>query len=125
MAELVATTRRLDGDVDLLAAAGADGVLFERGRGGLAGRGVALRVRCDEVGVPGCGPVALGALPFHPDALPAAELVVPSVVWGRAEDGTRWVTTIGDADVPSPVPPSAARRSAPGALRVAPSRPAA
>ena len=138
MAELVATTRRLDGDVDLLAAAGADGVLFERGRGGLAGRGVALRVRCDavaealgaiavddEVGVPGCGPVAFGALPFHPDALPAAELVVPSVVWGRAEDGTRWVTTIGDADVPSPVPPSAARRSAPGALRLAPSRPAA
>jgi isochorismate synthase len=138
MAELVASTRRLDGDVDLLAAAGPDGVVFERGRGGMAGRGEALRIPCDEaadalgaiavddeVGMPGCGPVAFGALPFHPDALPGAELVVPAVVWGRGDDGTRWVTTIGDAEVPPPVPLGPARRSAPGALRVAPSRPAA
>jgi isochorismate synthase len=138
MAELVATTRRLDGDVDLLSAAGPTGVVFERGRAGLSGRGVAARVRCDEaaealaafavddeVGLPGCGPVAFGALPFLPRDLPAAELVIPAVVWGRAEDGSRWVTTIGDAAVPEPVPLVPARRAAPGALRLAPSRPAA
>ncbi len=138
MAELVATTRRLDGDVDLLAAAGPDGVLFERGRSGLAGRGVALRVRCDEatealaaiavddeVGVPGCGPVAFGALPFLPSALAEAVLIVPEVVWGRAEDGSRWVTTVGGAAVPEPVTARSPAEVAPGALRLAPSRPAA
>jgi menaquinone-specific isochorismate synthase len=115
---LVARTRRLDRDVDLIALAGPDGVLFERGRAGLAGRGEALRVAWpggdaavaarlaatvlaeievdDEVGQPGCGPVAFGALPFVPDA--ACELVVPSVIVGRAEDGTRWVTTVRPAD---------------------------
>jgi menaquinone-specific isochorismate synthase len=36
--------------------------------------------------------VALGALPFDPTA--PSELVVPSIVVGRAEDGTRWVTTV-------------------------------
>ena len=34
---LVARTRRLDRDVDLLAVAGADGLLWERGGFGLAG----------------------------------------------------------------------------------------
>ncbi|MEO7430112.1 MAG: isochorismate synthase, partial [Acidimicrobiales bacterium] len=72
----------------------------------LAGRGVALAVPMadvdaalaaidadDEVGVAGCGAVAFGALPFRSD--PAATMIVPEVIWGRAEDGTRWVTTIG------------------------------
>ena len=36
-------TRRVDHDLDLLALAGRDGVLLERGRTGLAGRGVAAR----------------------------------------------------------------------------------
>lgn len=138
MADLTAVTRRLDGDVDLLAASGSDGVLFERNRTGLAGRGVALRVPVqeaadalggiavdDDVGVPGCGPVAFAALPFLRSAWPDATTVIPQVVWGRAEDGSRWVTTIGDADVPTPSPVPTARRAAPGAVRVAPSRPAA
>jgi menaquinone-specific isochorismate synthase len=121
---LVARTRRLDRDVDLLAVAGGDGVLFERGRSGLAGRGVATRIPWaagdpataardaaaalaavevdDEVGLPGCGPVAFGALPFVPGA--AAELLVPEIVVGRADDGTRWLTTIGPAGDP-PGPP--------------------
>jgi isochorismate synthase len=134
---LLARTRRIDGDVDLLAAAGADGVLLERGRVGLAGRGVALRVPVeradealaaievdDEVGVPGTGAVAFGALPFVPD--PDAELVVPEVIWGRADDGTRWVTTIGTAtDAPAvpqiPVPAPVAH---PGRLELVPSQPA-
>jgi menaquinone-specific isochorismate synthase len=136
----VARTRRLDADADLLAVAGRDGTLFEKGRVGLAGRGVATRIAWpagdaaaaarssaaalaaisseDEVGAPGCGPVAFGALPFAPGA--ASSLVVPSVVVGRADDGTRWITTIGPADDPvhaSPVPlperpESASRRSA-------------
>jgi menaquinone-specific isochorismate synthase len=123
---LVARTRRLDGDVDLLAVAGDDGAVFERGRVGLAGRGVALRTGFgeaaealaaievdDEVGLPGCGPVAFGALPFDRAAWPRSELVVPATVWGRAEDGTRWVTTTtpagtaarGDDDRSAPVEP--------------------
>ena len=36
---LVAHTRRLDHDVDLLAFAGDDGFVFEKGRVGVAGRG--------------------------------------------------------------------------------------
>lgn len=114
---LVARTRRLDADVDLPTVAGRGGVLFEKGRAGLAGRGCAVRLPWragdpaaaarsvadalagiavdDEVGLPGCGPVAFGALPFVPGA--PSELVVPSVVAGRADDGTRWLTTVGPA----------------------------
>ncbi|HEX6417484.1 MAG TPA: isochorismate synthase [Acidimicrobiales bacterium] len=114
---LVARSRRLDADVDLLAVAGSDGFLFERGRVGLAGRGAALAVPWpagdpaaaarsaaatlaaietdDPVGVPGSGPVAFGALPFVPGG--AATLVVPQVVVGRAEDGTRWITVVAEA----------------------------
>jgi menaquinone-specific isochorismate synthase len=125
---LVARTRRLDRDVDLVAVAGPDGVLFERGRAGLAGRGEALRIAWpagdaaaaaqsaaavlaaieadDEVGQPGCGPVAFGALPFVPGA--GCELVVPSVIVGRAEDGTRWVTTVTDPDRADGLPAAAA-----------------
>ena len=112
---LVARTRRLDADVDLVAFAGHDGVVFEKGRAGLAGRGCALVIDWppgdpaaaaraataalaaigsdDEVGVPGTGAVAFGALPFTPGA--GSTLVVPEVVVGRAEDGTRWITDIG------------------------------
>src|SRR5207249_953510 len=92
-------------DVDFLRCAGVDGWLFERGRAGLAGTGVAERIpldgaeeflaACDvddEVGAPGCGVIAFGALPFDRDA--PAELVVPAEVWGRDDDGTRWHTII-------------------------------
>jgi isochorismate synthase len=114
---LLARTRRLDADIDLLGFAGREGVLFERGRSGLAGRGCAARLSWpggdpaaaarsvaealagidvdDEVRLPGCGPVAFGALPFMPGA--SSELIVPEVVAGRADDGTRWITTIGEA----------------------------
>ena len=106
-----AVTRRLDRDVDL---ASAGSLLFERNRAGLAGVGVAARVPerdlaalladidvDDDVGLPGCGPVAFGALPFDPDA--AGEFVVPAEIVGRAEDGARWRTTITPAESePSP-----------------------
>jgi menaquinone-specific isochorismate synthase len=138
-AGLVAHTRRVDHDLDLLALAGPDGLLLERGRVGLAGRGTAVRTTVaeadaalaaievdDEVGIPGTGPVAFGALPFRRDS--AAPLVLPEVVWGRAEDGTRWVTTIGPAGTSAPDPaalctPSPTPATAPpGRVSVAPVR---
>lgn len=115
---LVARTRRVDRNEDLLAFACRDGraqpLLFERGAVGLAGRGEALRITWpggdpsaaaghaaetlaaiendDEVGLPGCGPAAFGALAFSPGR--EAELIVPELIAGRSEDGTRWVTTV-------------------------------
>ena len=144
--ELVARTRRLDHDVDLLAFAGSDGLLFERDGSGVAARGELLRIEVppldpaaaaaavaegfaaiavdDEVGLAGCGPVAFGAFPFDP-AEPRS-LVVPSTVVGRADDGTRWITMIGPVDAPPPDPfeiPLATAALAesdidPGAIRV-------
>jgi isochorismate synthase len=113
-----AVTRPLERDVDLNGVARGDGYLFVREGVGLAGRGVAARlplaeaqaalatIECDDtVGLPGCGPVAFGALPFRPGA--SASVVVPAVVVGKAPDGTRWVTTIdgAPADVAPPPPP--------------------
>ena len=113
---LVARTRRLDHDVDLLAVAGTDGVLLARDGVGLAGRGTALEIEVDdvrsaqaelaavvvddEVGGPGAGVVAFGAWPFLPSA--PRRLRVPEVIVGRDDRGTRWVTTVGDVD-PTPV----------------------
>jgi menaquinone-specific isochorismate synthase len=123
---LTARTARLAGngtgidaaDVDLLAAAGRDGVLWQHEGFGLAGRGVALRIglprgltdaaavagvasrlaaiqRSDDMVGPGTGAVALGALPFVRHA-PGA-LVVPRVVIGR-RNGEAWITTIAGPD---------------------------
>ncbi len=104
-------TRRIDVEVDLLSAAGADGPIVVHDGDGLAGRGVAARLEipapwsehaaaaaarlreldvADEVGRPGTGAVAFAALPFDRDR--PGELVVPEVVVGRHADGTRWVT---------------------------------
>ncbi len=116
---LRAVTRRLDDDIDLLAVAGAHGLLFEQRGSGLAARGEAVRLEVaggaerttsvtaahealaamageDDVRLPGTGPVAFGALPFDPGA--PGTLVVPALVVGRAEDGTRWCTTVGRDD---------------------------
>ena len=103
---MMATTVRLDGAPDLLAVAGPTGWLFERDKAGIAARGSAAEVAVadvrdflatietdDAVGLPGCGPIAVGALPFaDPDD---AVLTVPDIVVGRAADGTAWMTTIG------------------------------
>lgn len=129
---LVARTVRLDGDVDLLAALDVGGVLFEGPDLGLAGTGTAQRIELptgpgrlvaaadvmaealsaihveDEVGRPGCGPVAFLAAPFLDEA--PAVAVVPATVIGSAPDGGRWVTTIGTpppagvAPEPAPAP---------------------
>ena len=126
----VATTTRFAGkgtgidvaDVDLLAAAGPDGMLWQHERFGLAGRDVAVRIalpygladatavaevaaslaaipRKGAVVGPGTGPVALGALAFARNA--PGKLVVPRVTIGR-RDGEAWITTVaGPEDAPS------------------------
>jgi menaquinone-specific isochorismate synthase len=117
---VIASTRRLDHDVDLLAVCGSEGFLFEQHHAGLAGRGEAHRITLptgpgrlaaaadavaaalesidcdDEVRAPGTGPVAFAALPFD-DETPGS-VVIPSLVAGRADDGTRWVTRVGRRD---------------------------
>jgi isochorismate synthase len=106
---LIARTRRLDHDVDLLAVAGADGVLLARDGVGLAGRGIALEIPAreargvlaamkveDEIQGPGTGPVAFGAWPFDPRR--PRSVLVPEVVVGRDDRGSRWVTTVGDVE---------------------------
>lgn len=124
--QLTATTVRLAGDgtgagpasVDLLAAAGPDGVLWHHEGFGLAGRGVAVRIelprgltdpaalagaastlaairRAGDLTGPGTGAVAFGALPFRREA--AGDLVVPRVVIGRRE-GEAWITTLAGPD---------------------------
>ncbi len=119
--KLVARTRRLDLEVDLLDVAGEDGLVWQRGRAGFAGRGSALVVPVaagdptasaaaahaalstidvdDQLALPGTGPVALGALPFDPSL--DGSLVVPALLVGRNEDGTRWVTTVASPDDPA------------------------
>jgi menaquinone-specific isochorismate synthase len=114
----VARTVPLDPEAasDLVAWAGEGGLVWERDGTGLAGQGVALRIELpagigepgvadrvaaalaaveseDAVGRAGCGPVAIGALPFDRSA-PAA-MLVPEIVVGRSRDGSAWLTTIG------------------------------
>jgi len=101
-----ARTRPLIDDVDLNDVARGDGYLFVRDGVGIAGRGVAARVpladvaatlasieHVDEVG--GVHPIAIGVVPFEPGT--PCELVIPSVLVGKASDGRRWVTVIDDA----------------------------
>ena len=118
-------------DVDLLSVAGPEGWLWERDHVGFAGRGTALRIplpdglaapdavaivadslaaiACDDaVGVPGSGPVAVGALPF--DRTAPTMMTVPAVVVGRTADGRCWHTTVGpddptELDVPESLAP--------------------
>src|SRR4051794_39789282 len=119
---LVARTELLPEGVDLRTESGDTGLLFCREGSGLAGLGCALRIELpdglgsasvaelvaealagiqveDSLGLPGSGPLAVGALPFDRSA-PGA-LVVPAVTFGRAVDGTAWRTTIGAGSVDS------------------------
>jgi len=126
---LVARTERLEHDVDPLALAGENGLLFAHPSGAMAGSRVATRISLpagampaeaaaavadvlgaieviDDLAGPGRGPVAFGALPFASPL--AGELLVPSVLVGRDEDGTRWVTTV----LPARAAPDEAHRAA-------------
>ncbi len=94
-----------DGDPDLNGIAAGDGSLFVRDGVGFAARGVAARVPLaavpallgaiahdDRVG--GVHPIAFGVVPFEPHL--SCEVVIPSLLVGKAADGRRWVTTIDD-----------------------------
>lgn len=98
-----------DTPLDLNDIAADDGVLFVRNAVGLAGRGVAARVGIDQaVGLlagiehvdettgGAAGPIAIGVLPFRPDA--AAELLIPHVLVRKHADGHATVTVTGDTD---------------------------
>jgi menaquinone-specific isochorismate synthase len=57
----------------------------------------------DPLELPGTGPVAVGAIPFLDGR--EGELVVPSCVVGRTEDGRSWITEIEPAEGTSPATP--------------------
>jgi len=64
----------------------------------------------DEVGAPGCGPVAFGSFTFDP-ASDGSVLVLPQLVLGR-RDGQAWVTTMGAQPARGGWPPLGAERRA-------------
>ena len=115
---LVARTRMLSIDVDLVSLCDDSDVLFVTDGVGLVGIGCALRLvvprgdgastsavvaqelaaieRLDDLDLPGTGAVGLGAFPFnvHEDG----ELIVPRITIGRSVAGGTWVTTVSSAD---------------------------
>ncbi|MDQ6796969.1 MAG: isochorismate synthase [Actinomycetota bacterium] len=132
---LVSRTRPLAEAGDLLDSLGHDGAAWLHDGGGLVTSGVAARIGVglgpdrfrraaddvaalldatdtdDPLGLPGTGPLAIGALPFHSQA--RGQLVVPAVVVGRTAQGVAWVTDTapvaagpgGDgASAPDPAP---------------------
>ena len=116
--------------------AGDDGLLFAHGATtGLAARGVALRVTAaeaagvlaaieaeDEVGLPGCGPIAVGALPFV--GTHEGTVTIPRVVLGRDGEGRSWRTTVvgGEPESPDPLsrPPAPGRERPPDQFSLRP-----
>ena len=115
---LVARSVELPGPpVDLVTRGAGDGYVFEQEGHGLAGWGLACRIRLPDglagpleavtevlAGDPSI--VAVGALPF--DRTAPAELVVPAVLVRRDADGRQWLTTVGTADGSEARTPAAA-----------------
>ena len=111
---LVARTRAIDPPAQLLDHLGPDGFAWLNDEAGMVTAGVAARVTAedasavlaavagdDEVGLPGTGALAAGALPFGSAA--RGSLVIPARVVGIAPDGTAWRTEIAPVDEsPSP-----------------------
>ena len=115
-AGLRAVTHAVPSVDDLLDALGPDGFVWAEAGAGIATSGVAATVPADavaatlraidaddEVGLPGTGPIAVGALPFDPAAV--ATLAVPARIVGRTTDGRGWITHIGPPLEPVPNPP--------------------
>ena len=113
-AKMVATTVVVDDPPKLIDAAGDDGWLFATGDVGIAGRGEALRIdlpggiadpagraavtaalasieSIDPMRLPGCGPIAIGALAFDPEE--PGHLVVPAEIFG-SDGSVSWKTTV-------------------------------
>jgi menaquinone-specific isochorismate synthase len=108
-AGLVAWTVEVDDPGELLSWLPAGQAFgFLRGGDGIVGWGEAVRLATrdpgevaaaltavtarDDVGLPGCGPVAIMSLGFDP-AVDASVVVVPKVVLGR-RDGRSWLTLV-------------------------------
>jgi menaquinone-specific isochorismate synthase len=104
-ARLHAVTREVDPADDALAGFDPRGFAWLHHRTRLVTSGVVARLTADDadallmsvdaddpVGLPGTGAVAVGALPFDPDA--PGELVIPARVVGTL-DGRAWITDIG------------------------------
>lgn len=116
-------------ELDLLAFAGDDGMLFMRDGVGLAGRGAAFRIPVpegtaavghvrnilsaivadDPMHRAASGPVAIGALEFLPHD--PGYLTVPELLVAKSSDGTAWVTRVRAKNFGSSTP--AVERSAP------------
>ena len=134
---IVARTVALDEPVDLLdLCAGGDGFAWIRGGDGLVGWGRVATIDSgtgggrfdraaeslaalwagaevdDEVGVPGTGPLGVGAFTFDP-SLPGSRVGVPSVVVGR-RDGRSWMTLSGTGELPPLEPRITAAAPGPG-----------
>lgn len=133
-AELVAWTVEVDDPGELLTWLPAGQAFgFLRGGDGLVGWGEAARLTTrdpgevaaalaaitsrDDVGLPGCGPVAIASLGFDP-AVDASVVVVPKVVLGR-RDGRAWLTLVNP---PGAVAVPALRRRPVAAATMAPAR---
>lgn len=115
---LVARTRALKQDVDLVALCDDNDILFSTNGVGIVGIGCAARIAVprsdraqtasvvqsafeqiqaiDELEIPGSGAVALGAFPFDTDL--DGELIVPRIAIGRNGEGATWLTTISTPD---------------------------
>ncbi|MDQ6726133.1 MAG: isochorismate synthase [Actinomycetota bacterium] len=104
---LASRTRLLPDAVDPLGALGPGGFAWFTDELALATSGVAARLDAgevdevlaairseDELGLPGTGPLAVGALGFHG----TATLVIPARIVGRTADGRSWVTEVGPGD---------------------------
>lgn len=112
---MASTTYRLDTDIDLVALGARSGLLWAREGFALAGIGesesipfgpgsalgaseqLAALTGRDDVAVPGTGAVAFAALPFDHEI--TDRLIVPRIVVGRAIDGRRWITVMGDVSL--------------------------
>jgi menaquinone-specific isochorismate synthase len=127
--QLASRTRPVPESGDLLDALGPDGFAWLREGAGLVTSGVAARVAVgtgpgrigraadevaallegidtdDPLGLPGTGPLAVGALPFS-DAV-AGQLVIPALVVASDGAGRAWVTETGPPGglgLPSAIP---------------------
>ena len=115
---MVARTRALAIDTDLIALCDDDDMLFVTNGTGIVGIGHSARIIVprsdrsltsttahaafgnieviDELGIPGSGVVAFGAFPF--DTNLDGELIIPRIIVGRDADGETWLTTIAHQD---------------------------
>jgi menaquinone-specific isochorismate synthase len=121
--QLIATTRPLNADLDLLSLLpDGESLCWVRRGEGLVGWGVAARLQVrgverfsrsqrwwaelvetmsidDSVSVPGTGPIAFASYAF--DTQDASEIIVPAVLVGQ-RSGQAWLTTIHAPDTEAP-----------------------